>query len=415
MFSLQLRAMLGVMLALGAAQAEKVVPGMSPLASYHAYTLTTGGTSLEVGTGIGARITSLKYQSAQMLYIGTSTNMIWGSTFWPSPQTYWTAACKSANNAGCFPPATALDPDPYTGGPNNADTTLTYTGGVDSYTHLRFRKTFSADNYDSSFTNRYYMVNTSSSPITWAPWEDTRFPSGGLSFFASGATPMEGNAPMLKQVKDTLGVTWFTWDSSAAISGTPKIFGDGGAPGWMAHVDKSRVLFIKKFQDTPPAKKAPAGENECEIYISKAYLELELQGPYDPIPANDSVAWEVKWYVRKLPDNIAIGRNKPLVDFVNQVVSRASTGLLSGAVKGSRESVRLEYLHHTVELLLSQDTDLSVALFDLKGGEVFRLHSGLLAAGRHAFPVTNLTEGSYWLIARDRGGRVLQKRLLADL
>ncbi|MEO6094212.1 MAG: hypothetical protein ABIW76_00565 [Fibrobacteria bacterium] len=408
--------MLFVMLALGAPRAEKVVPAPTALSQYQQYSLTTGGTSLVVGTGIGARITSLKYQGAQMLHIGSGADMIWGSTFWPSPQTYWTAACKSANTAGCFPPPTALDPGAYTGGPVDADTTLTFTGAADSYTHLRFRKTFSADNGDSSFTNRYYMINTSASPITWAPWEDTRFPSGGVSFFPSGAEPMAGNAPMLKQVKDTLGVTWFTWDSSAAISGTPKIFGDGGAKGWMAHVDKSRVLFIKKFQDTPPAKKAPTGENECEIYISRAYLELELQGPYDPIPANDSVAWEVKWYVRKLPDNIAVGRNKPLVDFVNQVVSSATSGLPGGAKTGEAgNGVRLEYRLHTVELELGRERDLSLALVDLRGGEVIHLHSGALAAGRHVFSEVGLLHGTFWLIARERGGRVLQKRLLTKL
>ena len=102
----------------------------------------------------------------------------------------------------------------------------------------------------------------------------------------------------------------------------------------MARVDKSRVLFIKKFPDTPPAKKAPGTENECEIYITRALLEMEMQGAYDPIPANDSVAWEVKWFVRKLPDAIAVSRNKALADFVAQVISGAATGARRDGAEG---------------------------------------------------------------------------------
>jgi hypothetical protein len=405
-----------MLILVAAPRAEKVAPVSQT--STQTYTLTVGGTTLQVGLRKAARVLSLKYQGAEILHVDSANgNMIWGSTFWPSPQGYWSASCKSSNNTGGFPPPTALDPNPYTGGPAGGaagDTAVTFTGGADSYTHLRFRKTFSADAGDSSFSNRYTMVNTSASPITWAPWEDTRFKSGGISFFPSGTAAATGNAGMIKMTKDTLGTTWFKYDSAAyPVADPPKLFGDCGAAGWFAHVDKSRILFVKKFQDTPASKKAPTGESECEIYTAnnKAYLEMELQGAYDPIPANDSVNWTVKWYVRKLPDAIAIGRNSELLAFVNQVLSGTSTAIRAAE---NTPSLRLDYARGSLQLDLPQAAELSLSLFDSHGREIAHLASGRFAAGVHSFPVGKIPPGSCWLAARDtRTGAIAFRRRLA--
>lgn len=391
--------------------AQKAIP--SPSGSN--FTLTTGGATLQVGPGSSARISSLKYQGAEMLYLNASGgNILWGSTVWASPQAHWTAACKSANTADCWPPPAAMDGNAYTGGLAPSDSAVTYTGTADSYMRLRIRKTFSARLDDSSFTNLYHFVNTSASPITWAPWEDTRFPSGGLVFWPTGSGAPTGNAGMLKQVRDTLGVTWFTYDSSATLSGTTKIFADGGAPGWMARVDKDRVIFIKKFPDTPPAKKAPGTENECEIYITRALLEMEMQGAYDPIPANDSVAWEVKWFIRKLPDGIAISRNKALADFVAKVVSGPSTGARSDGAEGLAE-FRSGIHRETIRLRVPHRLDLRIILADADGKTLTALAEGRFEAGWHEFRVPDApSAGRVWLIVRaGAGGKVLYGKPLA--
>lgn len=384
-----------------------------PAASGSNFTLSTGGATLQVGPANSARVNSLKYQGAEMLYLNSSGgNILWGSTFWASPQAYWTASCKSSENTSCWPPPAALDGDAYTGGINAADTSVSYTGAADAGTHLRFRKTFSASLKDSSFTNRYHMVNTSSSPITWGPWEDTRFPSGGLTFWPTGTGAPTGNAVMLKQTKDTLGVTWFAWDSSAALTGTTKIFADAGAAGWYAHVDKSRVLFIKKFTDTPAAKKAPTVENECELYATAALQEMELQGPYSSIPGNDSLAWEVKWFVRKLPDNVPVSRNKALADYVAQVIAGAATGLRPGA-RPDMKGFRAEYAAHSIHLLSPYPGNMTASLVDLRGEVVARAASDGAMVG-FSLPIpTGLPEGPLWLTVRDAGsGAVLLRRML---
>ena len=386
-----------------------------PVASASSFTLTTGGATLQVGPASSARVSSLKYQGAEMLYlISSGGNVLWGSTAWASPQAYWTASCKSANTVDCWPPPAAIDGNAYTGGVAAADTAITYTGTADSYMHLRIRKTFSANLKDSSFTNLYHYVNVSASPITWAPWEDTRFPSGGLTFWPTGGGAPTGNAGLLKQVRDTLGVTWFAYDSSAALSGTTKIFADGGAAGWMAHVDKNRVLFIKKFTDTPVAKKAPGTENECELYVTQALQEMELQGAYDAIPANDSIAWEVKWFVRKLPDGIAVSRNKSLADFVGQVVSRSVTGVKAARAEGLAE-FRTGVSRESIRLLTSRPRDLRISLTDAMGRTDLILAEGHFDAGWHVFHAQEaLPTGPVWLIVRaGGGGEVLYRSLLA--
>ncbi|MEO7427600.1 MAG: DUF4380 domain-containing protein [Fibrobacteria bacterium] len=383
------------------------------------YILTTGGAALQVGPGNSARISSLKYQGAEMLYLNSSGgNVLWGSTAWASPQAYWTAACKSANTVDCWPPPAAMDGNAYTGGLAAADTAVTYTGTADSYMKLRIRKTFSANLKDSSFTNRYHYVNTSSAPITWAPWEDTRFPSGGLIFWPTGSGSPTGNTGLLKQVRDTLGITWFTYDSSAALSGTTKIFADGGAPGWMAHVDKGRVLFIKKYADTPPAKKAPGTENECELYITSALEEMELQGAYDPIPANDSIAWEVKWFVRKLPDGVAISRNRALADFVDQVVSGAATGVRAREGSdgtGGREEFQSRISRESIRLRTSRSRELKIALADVSGKTSVVLAEGRFDTGWHTFqmPEARPTGPAWLIVSAGEGGKVLYRKTLA--
>jgi hypothetical protein len=308
-----------------------------------------------------------------------------------------------------------MDGNAYTGGPVAADTTLSYTGTADAYTHLRIRKTFSADLKDSSFTNTYHLVNASASPITWAPWEDTRFPSGGLTFWPTGTGAPTGNANLLKQVRDTLGVTWFTYDSSASLSGTTKIFADGGAAGWMAHVDKKRILFIKKFADTPPAKKAPGVENECEMYITQALQEMELQGPYGPIPANDSAAWQVKWFVRKLPEGMAVSRNQALADFAGRVVAGASTGLATGH-GGWEAGFAVRSRRNAIELETFRSLDLSISLADLRGRSVALLAERPFGPGRHVLPLPTEASGRpLWLLVRDRNSsRPVYRRLWAE-
>jgi hypothetical protein len=389
----------------GKADAERA----TPVSSGGAYTLTTGPLTLSVGTGNGGRVTSLKHSGKEMFFTQVAGSLLWGSTLWASPQVNWTAACKSAKNMNCFPPPPALDPNPYSATLLNADTAITFTGGADAYTQLRFRKTFSADLADTSFTALYHLINISNSPISWGPWETTRFPSGGLVFWPTGQGEKTGDAAMLQRMRDTLGVTWFPYDSSKAISSNPKTFADGGPGGWLARVDKDRVIFIKKFTDTPLAQRAPEGENEVELYIQRDLLELELQGPYGTIPANDSVGWEVKWYARKLPDEIPVTRNAALVAFVEKTVAERSVALRKNPIEGQRTinsssqpEISLRRVANAWRVELKAPSSLQISLRDAQGKEMANLFGGSMPAGTHELrlPKYSLGKGA-WIVVTD--------------
>jgi Domain of unknown function (DUF4380) len=388
---------------------EKVMPVSVSTGNY---TLTTGPLVLSVGAGDGGRVTSLKHQGKEMFFTKVAGSLLWGSTFWPSPQVYWTAACRSAGTKNCFPPPVAIDPNTYTATLWTSDTSVTLTGGADSYTKLRIRKTFSAHSEDTSFTAKYHLINTSSAAISWGPWETTRFPSGGWVFWPTGEGQKTGNAAMVQRMRDTLGTTWFPYDSSKAITSDPKTFADAGAGGWLARVDKDRVVFIKKFTDTPPAKRAPEGENEIELYIQKDLLELEVQGPYGSIPANDSTAWEVRWLVRKLPDNIAIGPNAALLDFVQKAVSNPATAIQPGS-KDSKVGIHITKVNGQVRLHLERPMDLTVTLSTAQGRVLSTLWSGPLTQGSHDWVMPLSRSGkAWWVVVRDSNQGILAKQPL---
>ncbi len=399
-------------------QAQKV----QPVASGNNYKLIAGPDTLTVGPAAAGRIRSLKYQGTELLLASGTLN--WGSTFWPSPQAYWTTACKNTINNGCWPPPVNLDADAtnYTGGLVASDTTVAYVGIADNVatgTHLSFRKKFWANAKDSSFTNHYTMINTFTSSVAYAPWEITRFPGGGLTFYPTGSDTLRGTQALRNMTRDTLGVRWTVYDSATVpAGGTPKIWGDGGTPGWYAHVDKNRVLFIKKFKDTPFAKNAPynTSESECELYMANAknYQEMELQGSFDTIPANDSSTWDVKWFARKLPDSVSIGRNSGLLNFVNQVISGSLTAIKISAAP----SIGFDGSHSFASLTLEKETLISLSLVNLQGREISRIYTGRLSAGQHRFSLNteHLSSGVHWLVVRDlTNGQLLSQRMKVRL
>ena len=104
---------------------------------------------------------------------------------------------------------------------------------------------------------------------------------------------------------------------------------EDGAEGWVAHVfcgtglelacpGASSPVLIKTFPDIDASSFVP-GEAEVEIYANdvNTYIEVEDQGPYEPVPAGGSVSWTVRWYLRYLPSDITPqAGNVDLLDFV---------------------------------------------------------------------------------------------------
>ncbi len=291
----------------GLAAAAPVIPQLS--GSAYVFAFPESGPRLEVSPGTGARISSLKLDGVEFLFLDRGSPN-WGSTLWPAPQSAWN-----------WPPPDALDNAAYTGGPQGS--VLILVGPKDGTTQLAFTKRFIADDADTSFTQMYVIRNVGSASRQVAPWQITRVLPGGLTFFPAGQGAGRGN--LAGQVKTVEEWNWFDLDAAALPGGTPKYFADG-AEGWMAHVDKHNNLLLESFADISPSEAAP-DEAEIEIYADngKRYMEIEHQGAYVTLPAGDSLFWTTRWYLRKLPSSISRTPGDPaLMAYVSAIARRAS-------------------------------------------------------------------------------------------
>jgi hypothetical protein len=260
--------------------------------------LEFGSTYFEVDPGHGGRIISLRQGEQELLTATGAPNYAdaFGSTFWPSPQSW------------PWPPPAEIDNLAYTASVDETGT-IVLRGLPNADTGLQVTKRFSADLRREALVLEYAMTNTTAAPVQWAPWEITRMPATGLAFWPSGGAPF-GDSPLATETALN-----HTWCDPSSTEGEAKVFADGGG-GYLAYALGDRLL-IKQFEDQPASAAAP-GEAEVELYVNAGhdYLELENQGAYAPIAPNETVTWRVVWYVRQLPGDAASSSRADLVAFV---------------------------------------------------------------------------------------------------
>jgi len=284
---------------------------VKPVEKNGKYSFSSKGMYFEVDPKVGGRISSFKIADKEILFTDTSKgNNNWGSTFWPAPQSVWG-----------WPPSDTLDKLPYKA--TVIGNTLTVNSlPTKGKTNCAFEKTFELNELEQSVSVTYKISNTTDKDISLGPWQITRVPSGGLTFFPTGTTASTGM--LLPLLKTENGISWFDYDSAFVAkdqNAVPKLFSDG-AKGWLAHVTNDKYLLLFKFTDTPANQKSP-GEDEIELYTNpnNTYTELEPLGAFAKIAPNASTSWTVKWYVKKLPSNIdtKIG-SLSLMTFVKNLV-----------------------------------------------------------------------------------------------
>ena len=269
---------------------------------------------LDVNPQVGGRISQLLFDKRNVMTpyaCGSSYNPRSqcngsGSTFWTSPQRAWPVAP--------WPPVLSLDGAPYTSQIKRKHVFM--SSGSNDALGAFVEKDISIDE-SHCIINLKYTLNASRA-VTWAPWEITRVPRGGIAFFAVGDKDKFAAGPLAPRVtmsKDE-SIAWFDDTGIPALNsvGGSKLIADGRG-GWLAYVLDKR-LFIKRFPDVPVESIAP-NEGDVEIYAGADFLELEVQGKYTALKEYEQLPWNVTWQVVKIPKTVKIAAgSESLLKFV---------------------------------------------------------------------------------------------------
>ena len=270
------------------------------------YVLTSNDLKVEVDPNTGGRITSFKLGEKDILLQKNINKENYGSTLWPSPQNW------------PWPPSSVLDRMAYASSVHGD--TLILISYPDQLTGLKFSKSFSIDERKNALTIQYTITNISSQSLWVGPWEVTRVPSGGISFFPVDSL-IKQPLSNLKSTFTKRGVTWFKFNETLLTS-DQKLF-QGGRLGWLAHINNG-LLFVKSFPDIKHNEVAP-GQGEVEIFASEfhTYIELENHGTYSFLKPGESLHYPVIWYLQRVNPSIKAALfNDDLVNSVNAMVTQ---------------------------------------------------------------------------------------------
>jgi hypothetical protein len=305
---------LALLVGLGCSGSGSSPPSYQPVSATNEnalYTIEMGSLKMVVDASAGARITEFSLGGMNVL-TGTDVNSFdYGSTYWPSPQSSWCTA-----GGGCWPPIAAIDTQPYTGSIDAGTNTVQLTSGEASIagfagSAVTISKQFTPVPDSGAIDVTYTLANTSPSvAVSVAAWQISRVEAtGGLTFFGQG-----GGAPSYASGSDaTFAVTEAggdLWYDFSPVGSNSKMLADGA--GWIAHVTKSRLLYLLAYPDVPPTEAAP-GEAEVEIFTGTGgdYVELETQGALTDVAPGDTLVWTVRWKLRQVPSGTSVAVGNP--------------------------------------------------------------------------------------------------------
>jgi hypothetical protein len=259
-----------------------------------------------INPALGARVISAKIGQKEMLLQERNELLNWGATFWPAPQREWN-----------WPPPFAFQFGEYV--PEIKENRLILTGVADPKLGLRVVKTFSYDLVKNCLEIEYQIINESDSVAHVGPWEIVCVPADGSKVFLSlGSTPENVNNSLAFENHDVIG--WFDYNTVDLIP-NQKLF-NNTPEGWLAHINRQGILFIKTFEVIPAGELTP-WQGNAEVYVSKKfeYIELENHGKFAHLKTQESLHYKVRWFVSELPESISAQAISPeLVKYVRNVI-----------------------------------------------------------------------------------------------
>lgn len=160
----------------------------------------------------------------------------------------------------------------------------------------------------------YTVVNTTADTARPAASDAHRVVSGaGLSFFPGEQRLLPGSTLKLNVRQP---VIWFAHEQSRE----PKLVEAfvPAAASWVATVSDG-LLLVKTFGDATKATVVVRSAYDPETK-QRPWVELAERTSFE-LPPGASATWSVRWFVRKLPDTIAVKPGNPeLLGFVKGVI-----------------------------------------------------------------------------------------------
>lgn len=268
---------------------------------------SAGNLKMRVDPKHGARIVSFSVNDKEILYQGNQGQDNFGSTFLPSPQSFWV-----------WPPPPIINSMPYE--MVEKDESFRYISQKDTITGLIAIKELIPGKFGNFIDVKYFFVNTNDTAFSVAPWQNSRLMKGGLFFFESGENvkirKLFNPLPLIQNQ----GYTWYK-DPVGLPKDHRLSINDG--QGWLAYLWNG-LLLIQEFENIKPGEFAP-GEGEIESYLSPEwpFIELECQGPYQMLEPGDSLSWHVRWHLLEVTQDVAcIPGNLELIRLVESQINK---------------------------------------------------------------------------------------------
>lgn len=244
----------------------------------------------EVDARLSGRITSFQLDGHEFLGTKEMHSENFGSTFWPGPQSNWG-----------WPPYPVLDGQPYSASVSG-DVLILESENCEQ-SGFKFFKKFQADPKHDCIEIEYTIQNISERTIEVDPWEVTRAPSMGLTFFTVGEDSALEKSNLINVINEN-GMVWYYCDTTL-FDKSQKLF-IPSTGGWIAHVE-NEMLFIKVFPDIETGACAQ-GQAEVEVFAHNEhkYIELETHGEMKTLKPGENLVYPVKWYLKPVPEFVGI-------------------------------------------------------------------------------------------------------------
>ncbi len=268
----------------------------------------------------GGRLENLYFRQQALLTDRTVHAENWGATFWPSPQASWG-----------WPPLTAIDSQAYQVlSRSRTQVQLMSPPSELSGVPFQLKKSFRCSEHQGLhlFDAEYELSSLGPGNLSLACWEISRVAGSGISFFEMGDILIESVAPHQPLKAQAKGDFLF-YDHAQLHTGVARKVHAHTRGCFLAHLQltPSPRILLKVFAPLSKEQQAP-GEGVVEIFYNGCggYIELEVQGAYQPLAINGGPQLHVRTLVLEPTENLNLEDLESLAHWVKSIAVQLNQG-----------------------------------------------------------------------------------------